>query len=267
MMTGRSGPGTSSWTTCVPDPFPLIEREPVDVTGLASEMWQLLGRIDDRFPGGWVLVGGQMVLLLGLEHEQLPRRETIDADALINVKVMPDGTARVARFLQAEGLELAGIAVDGQGHRFVGRGLAVDVLAPDNIGTRAALTTVAPARTVKVPAGTRLLRSPRRCPVRAGDAVIAVPRPDLDAAIVGKAAAMSLPHPTRHGEDLAFLCGLVVDPRVIEARLTRSDRRWLTGARGLLDDRRVWRHAADPSAARSTLRFLLAESSHSGEAR
>jgi hypothetical protein len=235
----------------------MVEREPVDVAGLEPEMWQLLGRLDDRFPRGWVLVGGQMVLLLGLEHGQVPRRETIDADALVNVKVMPDGTARVSRFLQAEGLELAGIGADGQGHRFMGHGLSIDVLAPDNLGARAALTTVPPARTVQVPAGTRLLRSPRRCPVRAGTAVVAIPRPDLDAAIVGKAAAMSLPDATRHGEDLAFLCGLVADPRTIEAGLSRSDRRWLAKARPLLDDRRVWRYASDPAAARSTLRFLV----------
>lgn len=246
-----------SWPTSVTEPFPLVDRTPIESAALVPQLWTFLGRLEEQFPGGWVLVGGQMVLLLGLEHGQLTRRDTTDADALVNVRVIPDGTARFARFLEAEGLALVGIATGGEGHRFAGGGLSVDLLAPDNIGARADLTTIPPARTIEVPAGTRLLDQPRRCPVRLGDRVVAVPRPDLDAAIVGKAAAMSLVDPVRHAEDLAFLCGLVVDPRVVAAQLTRSDRNWLRNARPLLDDARVWEYATEPAAARSALAFLL----------
>jgi hypothetical protein len=79
----------------------------------------------------------------------------------------------------------------------------------------------------------------------------------LSAAIVGKAAALTLPDSRRHAEDLAFLCGLAGDPRAIDDGLTNSDRRWLMGATALLEDERVWAYAADPDRARSTLTYLL----------
>jgi len=128
-------------------------------------LWPFLGRLAERLPGGWLLIGGQMVLLHGMEHGQLPLRETNDADALVDVRVAPRGTAELASALTDMGFELEGINTDGVGHRFVGHGLAVDLLAPDHLGERATLTTIPPARTVRVPAGTRLLHAPRRCPV------------------------------------------------------------------------------------------------------
>ncbi len=78
---------------------------------------------------------------------------------------------------------------------------------------------------------------------------------------VGKAAALTLPGSRRHAEDLAFLRGLVADPREIDAGLTNSDRRWLIGAEPRLDDERVWTYAADADRARATLMFLLRDPS------
>ena len=114
-------------------------------------------------PGAWVLIGGQMVLLHGLEYDELPVRETVDADLLVNVRALPRGTERLANALQRRGLTIAGMSPDGVGHRFSGGGFNVDVLAADNLGHRANLTTVRPARTLGAPAGTRLVRAPRRC--------------------------------------------------------------------------------------------------------
>lgn len=209
-------------------------------------------------PGAWVLIGGQMVLLHGLEYDELPVRETVDADLLVNVRALPRGTERLANALQRRGLTIAGMSPDGVGHRFSGGGFNVDVLAADNLGHRANLTTVRPARTLGAPAGTRLVRAPRRCPAATGGAIRHVPRPDLDAAIVGKAAALGLPADSqRHGEDLAFLCGLVEDPSAIADTLNRSDRRHLERARPLLKDNRVWTYTAHRDAARATLRYLL----------
>lgn len=222
-----------------------------------AHLWPFLGRLAEEFPGGWVLVGGQMVLLLGLEQGELPQRETDDADALVRVKVLPAGTSQLSAFLEDQGVMLDGVSPGGIGHRFRGEGLTVDVLAPDNIGTRADLTTIRPARTVEVPGGTRLLSSPRRCPVRVAEQVFAIPRPDLPAAIVGKAAALSLPDPSRHAQDLAFLLGLVDDVRTLAAGLTPSDNRWLSHTRQLLENERVWNYSHRPQAARAALLFLL----------
>lgn len=251
-------------SSAVPEPFPAIDRPPVDGEQANVHLWPFLGLLAERFPGGWVLIGGQMVLLHGMEHGQLPLRETNDADALVDVRVAPRGTVELAAALTDMGLELEGINTDGVGHRFVGHGLAVDLLAPDHLGERATLTTIPPARTVQVPAGTRLLYSPRRCPVGVAGQVHWIPRPDLVMAIVGKAAALTLADPQRHAEDLAFLCGLVPDPRAMEDALTRSDRKLLMGAQALLDDDRVWAYASDPDRARSTLTYLLSRSIREG---
>ncbi len=261
-MVATTGHGASPTSySAVADPFPTIERPPVDGDQVNGHLWPFLGLLAERFPGEWVLIGGQMVLLHGMENGQLPVRETNDADALVDVRVAPRGTVNIAAALTEMGLELEGINTGGIGHRFVGRGLVVDLLAPDHLGERATLTTIPPARTVQVPAGTRLLHAPRRCPVSVAGQVHWMPRPDLSAAIVGKAAALSLPDSRRHAEDLAFLCGLVADPREVDAVLTNSDRRWLIGAEPLLDEERVWTYAADPDRARSTLMFLLRDRS------
>jgi hypothetical protein len=238
----------------VRDPFALVDRDPVAVDSDSISMWRLLDEVERTFPGQWVLVGGQMVQLLGLEHGVEPERATIDADALIDVRLVPDGTARVAAFLEARGLALAGIGTDGEGHRFIGEGLLVDVLAPDNLGRRAKLTTIPPARTVEIPAGTRLLQDPHRVPVDCGDRIATIPRPDLDAAIVGKAAALSLPSPGRHRTDLVFLLGLVSDVAALDAAMSKSDRRWLRLATPLLDGGTLWRGRPE---ARAALRYLL----------
>lgn len=241
----------------MPEPFPALDRPSVDGDQVNGRLWPFLGLLAERLPGSWILIGGQLVLLHGMEHGQLPRRETNDADTLVDVRVAPRGTIEPASALTDMGLELEGINTDGVGHRFVGHGMAIDVLATDHLGERATLTTIAPARTVAVPAGRRLLHAPRRCPVAVGGQVHWIPRPDLAAAIVGKAAALTLAHPQRHAEDLAFLCGLVSDPRTIGDVLTKSDRRWLLRAEALLDDGRVWDYATDPDLARSTLAYLL----------
>lgn len=241
----------------MPDPFPALDRPAVDGDRVNGHLWPFLGQLADRFPGAWVLVGGQMVLLHGLEHDQVPLRETNDADALVDVRVAPRGTVEMSAALTEMGLTLEGINTDGIGHRFVGEGLVIDVLAPDHLGERATLATVPPARTVQVPAGTRLLRGPRRCPVSARGRVHWIPRPDLPIAILGKAAALTLPDTRRHAEDLAFLCSLVDDPRLLTSAVTNRDRRWLAHAEPLLDDDRLWARTSDPNRARATLAFLL----------
>lgn len=163
----------------------------------------------------------------------------------------------MSRWLEDHGIRQDGISPDGIGHRFRGRGLVVDVLAPDHMGARATLTTVGPARTVQVPSGRRLLASVQRTPVDCGDQVARVPRPDLAAAIVGKAAAQALPSPERHRLDLVFLLGLIDDITSIDAALSARDRRKLATAAHLLDEDRVWRATRRPADAQAALRYLI----------
>lgn len=242
----------------MPDPYPRLNRDPVDGLLPSPEIWTLLDRLERDMPGTWVLVGGLMVLLHGLEAGQLPMRETTDADTLVNVRVRPNGTQDLSSWLLDAGLEFEGSSVSGTGHRFSDDITSVDVLAPDHLGERANTRTVPPSRTVQIPAGTRLLRNASLCPVRLPSGSIGhIPRPSLDAAIVGKSAALALDDSTRHAEDLAFLFGLVRDPREITAAMSKSDRRHIRRARTLLDDEPVWGYSHDPDAARATLQFLV----------
>jgi type IV secretory pathway TrbD component len=74
----------------------------------------------------------------------------------------------------------------------------MDVLAPDNVGPRANLTTTPPGRTVEVPGGTQALHRVEEVEVvLAGGSRGLVPRPDLLGAIVIKAGAT---WPTWRGE-------------------------------------------------------------------
>jgi hypothetical protein len=63
----------------------------------------------------------------------------------VDIKVLAGGTERVSKLLLEMGLELDGASPTNVGHRFVGRGVRVDVLAPDGVGERARLTTIPPA--------------------------------------------------------------------------------------------------------------------------
>jgi len=242
----------------MPDPYPILEREPVDGLLPSPDIWELLDRLEREMPGTWVLVGGLMVLLHGLEAGELPVRETTDADVLVNVRLRPNGTYDLSSWLLGAGLAFEGSSATGTGHRFSSNMVSVDVLAPDHLGERANIRTVPPSRTIQIPAGTRLLRDAALSPVRLSPTLIGhVPRPSLTAAIVGKSAALRLDDSSRHAEDLAFLFGLVPDPREIAVGLSKSDRRHLRRAGSLLDDERVWEYSQNPDAAQATLQFLI----------
>ena len=135
---------------------------------------------------------------------------------------------------------LEGISADGIGHRYVRpaqpRAVVVDVLAPEGLGAKADLTTTPPGRTLETPGGTQALNRTELVDLVHEGRRGSVPRPSLLAAIVSKAAAVTLPKPARHYRDLALLCSLVTDPFVMAAELGKKDRQRLWMARGLLDD-------------------------------
>lgn len=245
----------------MPEAYPLLDRRPVEPGGVAVALWRFLGDLSDAFPGQWALVGGQMVLLHGLEHGEVPERETTDADVLIDVRAERRAIARMSLWLSEQGVAFAGSSPEGIGHRFRGNGMTVDLLAPDHLGPRADLTTVAGARTLEVPAGTRILRAVHRVPVLCEGSTAYVPRPDLPAAIVAKAAAISLGDAARHKLDLVFMLGLIGDVRAVADRLDgKSDfKRLRSAARQLPDDDRAWRASQRPDDARAALRYLCAQ--------
>jgi len=70
----------------------MIEIDPVDPQD--KEVWRALLEPRERYPEGWTLIGARMVTLYALEHGRTPPRFSLDADALINVRLIPRGTDR-----------------------------------------------------------------------------------------------------------------------------------------------------------------------------
>jgi len=242
----------------VRDRFPVVRDDPVSVASPNGDTWQLLGRLEGRFPGGWVLIGGLMVYLLGAEAGHVPVRVTADADLLVRVKVLTAGSREIAAWLVESGLEFEGANAFEQGSRFSRDGVSIDLLIPRGAGRRIERRTIGQNVAVEAVGGPALLEAAEVVPVRYGDLdPVRVPRPRLDAAIVGKAkAATRLERPGRHLQDLAFPLGLVADPVVMAEQLSDRNRRVVALASRAVTDIGAWSFATDDSVARATARIL-----------
>jgi hypothetical protein len=142
----------------------------VELEGLApaaEEGWDTLFDLNEVDSSSWLLVGGQMMHLLSVEHAAAVVRPTVDVDVVVDVRTRPQGTRWLADWLQDRGFTFEGASPDGIGHRFLrpasgGPGkVIVDVLAPEGLGARASLITVPPNRTVQVPGTVPALRRSR----------------------------------------------------------------------------------------------------------
>jgi hypothetical protein len=182
---------------------------------LDSALWDALLDIADKMPSGWTLIGGQMVLLHGLEKGRVPPRVSDDLDLVVDVRVRPHVLAPMVAALVNLGFETTGVSADGVAQRFVRGDVGVDLLAPDGVGERTDLRTVGGGVTIEVGGGTFALERSEPLDVRTGERTGHVPRPDLAGAILIKAVAVKRDRkrgPERHLRDLAFLLSLVNDP-------------------------------------------------------
>lgn len=218
--------------------WPVISRNPLVLSTPSHEadLWATLIELTELRPGEWTLIGGQMVLLHGLEYGVTPPRVSLGLDVLVNVRVVSSGIRDFAKALELRNFEVDGFSPDGLAHRYRRRGVTIDVLAPDGLGRRADLTTTPPGRTLQVPGGTQALQRTELVPVIAGTSVGLVPRPSLLGAIICKARAVEIAHePGTHREDLAFLLSLVDDPIEFGLELGKRDRKSLIARRELND--------------------------------
>ena len=213
------------------------------LAGAHGAVWDWLIRLGKERPEGWTLIGAQMVIALGLEHERTYSRITADADLLADVRVLAQGVAELANHLVEKGFELEGVNAEGIGHRFRHDELAFDLLGPDTVRNKQKLVTVPPARTVCVPGGNQALARNRRVDVQSPNERGLVPIPDLLGAILVKARAVEVDDvPEAQLGDLAFLLSLVPDPRAFAEQLRRTERGWLRRRVELHDDaHRAWR--------------------------
>ena len=209
-------------------------------------------------PSNWTLIGAQMVMLHAWANGVAPTRTTGDLDVLVNVRALAGATARFSRQLLDLGFELDTVTPDGRAHRFSRGDVRIDVVAPDNVGRRADLTTVPPGRTIEVPGGSQALRRTEHVEVRLGDEVGNLPRPSLLGAILLKARAVDAnPEPERHLSDLAFLLSLAGDPHRLLEQVDGRERRYLRARRMLLDpNHAAWRSVPDPERGLIALSML-----------
>lgn len=235
-----------------------------------TRVWHLLLELSDELPGVWCLIGGLMVALHGLEHGRTDARPTADGDVLVDIRADPAALRRVAEFLTARSLR-PDPGPDGLLHRFrctIGSDeISVDLLAPDNVGARADLTTSPPGRTIEVPGGTQALRRTERVRLNVEGRTGHIPRPSLLAAILGKTAALNLPGDSqRHYHDLAFLLALMPDPGTARAELSGHERRRLRGCPLTSRDHPAWNRlpGEDADAGHAALRLLGTTSQHRG---
>lgn len=218
--------------------YPVVRLPPLAAP--VDQLWHVLLDLAEQLTVSWTLVGGQMVLLHAVERGRVPPQISQDGDVIADVRSQQGAIAAVVDLLIRAGFELDGISPEGLGHRYVKpaqpRSLAIDVLAPEGLGTNVNLTTTKPGRTVQVPGGTQALQRSERVEVHHENRRALVPRTSLLGAIVGKAAACALPGTdTRHLRDLALLCALVPDPFSLAEELTSKDKQRL-GSAQLLDD-------------------------------
>lgn len=205
--------------------------EPVD------ELWEVLLKLGRTRGLPWMLIGGQMMLLLALEHGREPVQTSQDGDAVADIRAEPEALARLVAFLEREGFYVDGMSGDGRAHRYVRRGSdpapVIDALAPDNVGRRTKLTTTPPGRSIEVPGATQALHHLELVDVTLPSGSSGpVPRPSLLGAIVIKAAAttITIGGTERHFNDLALLCSLVPDPYDLAKRMDKSERKWIARA-------------------------------------
>ena len=142
----------------------------IDLPALGAterELWDALLDLAERQPGGWTLVGGQMVLLRALEPGRVPPRVTRDLDVLADLRARPATLHQIVTTLSELDFEVELATPDESGHRFTRGDVTIDLLAPDNLGERADLHTVGSLTTVAI--GRRHLRA-RAKPAARGSA-------------------------------------------------------------------------------------------------
>lgn len=233
--------------------------------GAADELWHLLLDLAAAIDTSWTLVGGQMVMLHGIQRGRPSPRVSTDIDTVVDVRSDPQGMRRMVRALTDLGLVPAGNpGPNGLMHRYVRPGTevavdlatSVDVLVPEGLGPTADVMTSRHGRAFPAPGATQALTRTELLPVSYAGRHAHVPRPNLLGAIVGKAVAAVADNRNaeRHVRDLAFLCSLVEDPFVVAEAVTPKDRKRLRLAAGKLNGsspywRALGEHGEDGRAA------------------
>jgi hypothetical protein len=225
------------------------------------KLWLTLLKLAER-ERHWTLIGARMVELHVRESRRVGFRASLDADALGEARRKPSAVTRLSQILLDEGFELDEPSAFGLAHRFVADGVEIDVLVPENLGSRAqqAKTTIPPAHTVEVPGGPQALDRTEWVDIEVDGIRGALPRPNLLGAILIKARAVEVDDvPDNQLSDVALLLSLVEDPEEMRGALRGEERSWLRRRSEMDDPRaRCWAGLDDDAKQRglSALRIL-----------
>lgn len=242
-------------------PEPRIELPPL--AGPLDTLWELIVDLAEQLPpDGWVLVGGQMVMLHGQLAGRSATRASQDVDVLADLLTDDAGLARCVHVARELDLQPQPDAA-GKVYRFVRAhdDARIDLLAPDHTPPRRRLRTVG-GDTIRIEGGTQALRRATTVHVVKGERTARVPVPDLLGALVLKAAAWAVDNRDRerHSGDAAFLTSLIADPLAERDRFAGSDRKRLLRLDQVLGapDATEWRRLGDAADdGYATWRLLL----------
>lgn len=210
----------------------MVEPVELPVMGAPQEQsWHALMDLCERLGHGWALIGGQLVHLHCAERGVLPTRSTNDVDAVVDIRTLPSMLETFTGELMAMGFR-PDTSGEGLQHRWKRDLAQIDVLIPEGVGERARRRLGAGgARTVSAPGTTQALNRTEPVAISVGGRIGTVLRPNLIAALVGKAAARTeIPADrasSRHSADFVILASLISARDFRETELTEKDRRRL----------------------------------------
>ncbi|MFA5787423.1 MAG: hypothetical protein WDA71_10675, partial [Actinomycetota bacterium] len=95
--------------------WPVIEIP--DLGDDFHRMWEELIRLSETAPAPWTLIGAHMVALHGWSRGREQIHPSRDADILVDIRTVTDGTARLSQALLDRKYTFGGASPDGVGHR------------------------------------------------------------------------------------------------------------------------------------------------------
>lgn len=208
--------------------------EPIQMPAMGikqEQSWHALMDLFERLPEGWTLIGGQLVHLHCAERGAFPTRPTNDADAVVDVRASSDMLQKFTSALFEMGFR-PDTSGDGLQHRWLREEAQIDVLIPEGVGERAAARHgVGGAPSLEAPGTTQALARSRSVDVIVGDRTGSIIRPNLVAALVGKAAARTKiaadRAAARHCVDFVLMATLISARDFRETDLGSKDRQRL----------------------------------------
>ncbi|MEX1172582.1 MAG: hypothetical protein WEG56_08215 [Chloroflexota bacterium] len=239
--------------------MPTVTITPID--DAETEVWRLAREVSGLLRGlPWVLIGGLMVRIIEAEHGVTTEWTTGDVDTVLDVRAVSTATEEASRRLMAA--NFVPEREEDLVFRFVRGNDIVDVLATDNLGGRAKLTTVPPNSTMQAIGSRQAISRSRVLTIDTGDSQFNVPVPSLVGAIVIKGRVVgNIQNPktrVKHERDLARLLALAENPVAMRSELSRSERGYLRQRADMMSDaHRAWARVPNAEDGAIALSILI----------